>query len=90
MFDIFQLRVLFGYLEQIARGVSLMLQNAKTSQYAWNISPVENKDVSQSLTAVIIEFSFPLDIELSTTTELNDESKSTLYNYLRNVSSDAD
>ena len=34
------------------------------------------------------EFQFPLDIELSTIPELNDESNLTLYNYLWNVSLD--
>ena len=36
------------------RGTNLsILQNAKTSQYAWNSAPIENTDVSRSLTAVV-------------------------------------
>ena len=41
------------------------------------------------LAAVGREFQFPLDIKLSAIPELNNEYNSTLYDYLRNVSSDA-
>ena len=71
------------------RGTHLsILKNSKTSQYDWNSAPIYNIDISRSLAAVGREFQFPLDIELSTIPELNDESNLTLYNYLWNVSLD--
>ena len=36
------------------------IQNSKTLQYAWNISPTNNTDVSRSLAGINREFIFPL------------------------------
>ena len=73
------------------RGTHLsILQNTQTSQHAWNSASIEDTDISRSLNAFSREFQFPLDIELSAIPEINGESNSTLYNYLRNVSSDTE
>ena len=72
------------------RGTQLsILQNPKNSQYACNSEPIDNTDVSRSLAEFDREFQLSLYIELSAIPELNDESNSTLYNCLLNVSSDA-
>ena len=49
-------------------------------------APIDNTDISLSLSAVGREFRFPLDIKLSALTELKDGYNSTLHNYLRNLS----
>ena len=67
-----------------------ILKNAKFSQYAWSSATIDNIDISQSLAAVGREIRFPLDIELNALPELNGKSKSTLHNYLWDVSSDAE
>ena len=58
----------------------------KTSQLAWNSTPIDNTDVVRSLEAVGREFRFPLDVELSVIPLINDVSNSALTNYLRDVS----
>ena len=65
------------------------IQNAKTSQYAWNSAPIDNTDIIRSMVAVGRAFRFPLDVSLSPSPILNTESNSTLFNYLRDVSTDA-
>ena len=65
------------------------IQNAKTSQYAWNSAPIDNTDIVRSLVAVGREFRFPLDIELCPKPPLNDEQNGALAQYLRNVSNDS-
>ena len=52
-----------------------ILQNPKTSQYAWNSTLIETTEISQSLVEVTREFRLPLDIEISAIPELNNESK---------------
>ena len=48
------------------RGTHLsIVQNSKTSQYAWNSVPIDNTDVPRILAAVGHELQFPFDIELS-------------------------
>ena len=68
---------------------NVFLQNAKTSQFAWNSAPIDNTDVVRSLAAVGREFRFPLDVELSVIPPINDASNSALTNYLRDVSIEA-
>jgi len=65
------------------------IQNAQTSQYAWNSAPVDNTDIIRSMVAVGRAFRFPLDVSLSPSPILNTASNSTLFNYLRDVSTDA-
>ena len=65
------------------------IQNAKTSQYAWNSAPIDGTDVVRSMAAVGRTFRFPLDIDLSPTPILNTETNSTLFHYLRDVSTDS-
>ena len=70
-----------------ARGThNVFLQNAQTSQFAWNSAPMDNTDVVRSQAAVGREFRFPLDVELSVIPPINDVSNSALTNYLRDVS----
>ena len=65
------------------------LQNAKTSQYAWNSAPIDNTDIIRSMAAIGRNFRFPLDVSLSPTPILNTETNSSLFNYLRDVSTDS-
>ena len=65
------------------------VQNAKTSQYAWNSAPIDDTDVTRSMAAVGRDFRFPIDVELSPTPTLNDSTNSALFDYLRNVSNDS-
>ena len=68
----------------------MFIQNSKTSQYAWNSAPIDDTDVTRCMAAVGREFLFvPLDIELASTPTLNDETKSALYHYLRQVSNNS-
>ena len=41
------------------------IQNAKTSQYAWNSAPIDGTDVIRSMTAIKWIFRFPLDVDIS-------------------------
>ena len=68
---------------------AVYIQNAKTSQYAWNSAPIDNTDICRSVAAIGRMFRFPLDVELSPTPLLNNERNSTLFNYLRDVSTDS-
>ena len=65
------------------------IRTAKTAQFAWNSAPINNTDVIQSLAAVGREFRFPLDVQLSPSPTLNDESNSHLFQYLRDVSNES-
>ena len=65
------------------------VENAKTSQYAWNSAPIDDTDIPRSVAAVGRAFKFPLDADISATPTLNSHSNSGLYNYLRHVSSNA-
>ena len=58
---------------------SVILQNSKTSQYAWNSSPIDNTDISRSKAAIEHEFHLPLDVELSPTSTLNNVHNSALF-----------
>lgn len=64
-----------------------ILQNYKIAQYGWNSAPIDNTDVPRSLPAVGREFGFLLDIDLRPIPNMNDQTNTELYNYLRNVSS---
>ena len=68
---------------------TVIIQNSKTSQYAWNSAPIDNTDITRSMAAVGREFRFPLDVDLSPTPTLNNCNNSGLFQYLRNVGSDA-
>ena len=66
------------------------LQTCKTAQYAWNSAPIDGTDVTRSMVALGRDFLFPLDVEFSALpTELNDESNTALFQYLRDVSNDS-
>ena len=65
------------------------IENAKTSQYAWNSTPIDDTDVPRSLAAIGHEFRFPLDVDLSPTPTLNSETNNNLFSYLRDVSTDS-
>ena len=67
----------------------VIIQNAKASQYAWNSVPIDNTDITGSMAAVGKEFRFPLDVELSSTSVLNNVHNSALFQYLRNIWSDS-
>ena len=49
-----------------------ILQNIKTSQYAWYFACIDNKDVLHYITAVGEEFKFSLDVDISTYRTLDD------------------
>ena len=65
------------------------IQNSKTSQYAWDIIPIDDTDVIRSMTDIGCIFRFSLDVDLSPTPILNSGSNSTLFNYLLNVFADS-
>jgi len=66
------------------------IRTAKTAQFAWNSAPpIDGTDVVRSLAAVGRAFIFPLDVELSPSPTLNDETNSHLYQYLRDVSDES-
>ena len=65
------------------------IQNAKTSQYAWNSAPIDDTDIVRSMAAIGRLFRFPLDVELSPSPLLNNETNSVLFQYLRDVSTDS-
>ena len=65
------------------------IQNAKTSQYAWNSAPIDGTDITRSMAAIGRNFRFPLDVELSPTPILNTDTNNTLFQYLRDVSTDS-
>ena len=67
----------------------MYIQNAKTSQYAWNSAPIDSTDIIRSMVAVGRAFRFSIDVSLSPSHILNTKSNSTLFNYLRDVSTDA-
>lgn len=69
---------------------SVIVQNSKISQYAWNSVPIDDTDIVRSTTAIGREFRFPLDVELSPTQNLNNVHNSALFSYLCNTSIDAD
>ena len=68
---------------------TVIIQNSKTSQYAWNSAPIDNTDITRSMAAVGREFRFPLDVDLSPTPALNNCKNSGMFQYLCNVGSDA-
>ena len=58
------------------------LEKSKNSQYTWNITPIDNTDITRSMAAISRYFRFPLGVELSQTLMLNNETTSTLFQYL--------
>ena len=65
---------------------SIFANNAKTSQYAWNSSPIDGTDITRSMAAIGRDFRFPLDVNLTPTPTLNSSSNASLFQYLRDVS----
>ena len=65
------------------------IENSKTSQYTWNIAPIDDIDIPCYVTAVGRHFQFPMDVKLNKTPDLNDADHSALYSYLRDVSIDS-
>ena len=66
-----------------------IIENSKTSQYAWNSVPIDNTDIPRYVAAVGRHFKFPMDVQLNKTLELNDTDHSALFDYLRDVSIDS-
>ena len=64
----------------------VFLQNAKTSQYAWNSIPIDGSDILRSVAAVCHEFCFSLDVELLQNPTTRNQGNSVLYEYPRHVS----
>ena len=58
-----------------------------TSQYAWNSATIDN--ITRSIATVGREFRYPLDVDLSPTPNLNNSYNSALFQYLRNIGSNA-
>ena len=67
----------------------IFIQNAKTSQYAWNSAPIDGTDVTRSMAAIGREFRFPLDVSFLPDPKLNDKNQTALHRYLRDVSNDS-
>ena len=67
----------------------VFIQNAKTSQYAWNSAPIDNTDIQQSIAAVGREFRFLLDVELASAPTINTSNQSALFWYLWDVSTNS-
>ena len=65
------------------------IQNAKTSQYAWNSAPIDGTDVPRSVAAIGRQFRFPLDTEFLQPPQLEDGEQSRLHQYLRDVSNES-
>ena len=61
------------------------IQNTKTYQYLWNISPINDTDVMCRVAAVGIEFRFTLDMELLLTPTLNPDNNQAFLKYLQDV-----
>ena len=64
----------------------VFIHNAKISQYVWNSLAIDETDIQRSLAAVGQEFRFPLDVDLSLSPILNNDTNSFVYNYIRDVS----
>ena len=64
-------------------------ENYKTSQYAWNSSPIDDTDIPRSVAAVGRHFKFPMDVKLLSSPVLNSADDTALYTYLRDVSNDS-
>ena len=62
-----------------------ILQNIKTSKYAWNNVPIYDTDKPRSVASVGREFKFPLDVDIVTAPTLDDEKNSMLSQYLLDV-----
>ena len=67
----------------------VILQTAKTSQYAWNNAPIDNTDIARSEAAIGPKLRFLLDVELSPTPNLNNVHNIALFSYLHNVYTDS-
>ena len=65
------------------------IQNSKTLQYDWNISPINNIDIPHSISAIGRVFRFSLYIELIGIPNLSYAKGTTLYNYFCSVSADS-
>ena len=68
-----------------------IIENYKTSQYAWNSAPIDDNDIPRSVVGVGRHFKFPMDVKLSGTPTLNTSNQPPpLYSYLRDVSNDSE
>ena len=76
-------------LDQYRGTNNIFLQNAKTSQYAWNSTPIYGIDILRSVAAVGRELYFSLDVELLQTPTTLDQGNSGLYEYLWHVSNNS-
>ena len=67
----------------------IFLENCKTSQYAWNSTPIDTTDIPCCIAAVGHHFKFLMDIGISLSPTFNNSPQSTLLNYVRDVSIDS-
>ena len=63
-------------------GRDVFIQNAKTSQYTWNSSPIYGSDMMYIVASVDREFIFPIDTELLPTPTLDPYKNQALFNHL--------
>ena len=64
----------------------IFIQNAKTSQYACNSSPIDDTKLMSSIVDIGRELIFNLYTELLPTTTLNPDNNQALFKYLHEVS----
>ena len=65
------------------------MENSKTSQYAWNSTPIDDTYIPRYLAAVGQHFKCPMDVNLSAAPSIKCHNQSGLYTYLRDVSNDS-
>ena len=65
------------------------IHNAKTSQYTWNIAPIDDTDISLSLKEIGREFCFTLDVDIFALSSMNTPYNYALLHYLQDVSTDS-
>ena len=65
----------------------VFIENVKTSQYVWGITPIEDTYVMYSIEYVGRELIFTIDTELLQKTTLNPDNNQALFNYSSSSSS---
>ena len=66
-----------------------IIENCKTSQYAWNSTPIDNTDISRSMAAVGCHFKYPMDVSLNEDPSMKFKDHSVVHSYLRDVLNDS-
>ena len=62
------------------------IQDAKTSQHAWNSAPIDDTEITQRVSEIGREFCFPLDMDICALPSMDKSDSSALFQYLRDVS----